>query len=432
MRAPRAYGGVLARSPSRGAPFVRSVAAFRILHPAPRIAVIDDSFRPDRSDSGALARFTRDLTADARAGRLEIVRCRDEEIARTIDILLRQGKNNPALVGAAGVGKTAIAEGLAMRIAEGKVPIAMRDLRLLSLDSVALLAGTTYRGQYEERLRALVAETSAAGDALLFVDEMHNLIGQGSASGSAMDAANMLKPALARGEFRMLGATTDEEYERWILGDPALERRFQKIAVRELSPAETLEILRTRVPSLAKHHHVVVTDAAIRAAIELTDLWVPERRRPDKAIDALDEACAHTQATATYSAHLESLIARRRAWARRAPSERTAGARANGEAQFDRIARDGFAALERLGAELEAAFVRPAPVETFGGSSAPAPGPSSPAAPAGENAAPSGAERAALDIELERQLLDEGIVVRGHDVARVVGLMVGRTVEWEE
>jgi ATP-dependent Clp protease ATP-binding subunit ClpC len=393
--------------------------------------VIDDSFRPDRSDSGALARFTRDLTADARAGRLEIVRCRDEEIARTIDILLRQGKNNPALVGAAGVGKTAIAEGLAMRIAEGKVPVAMRDLRLLSLDSVALLAGTTYRGQYEERLRALVAETSAAGDALLFVDEMHNLIGQGSASGSAMDAANMLKPALARGEFRMLGATTDEEYERWILGDPALERRFQKIAVRELSPAETLEILRTRVPSLAKHHHVVVTDAAIRAAIELTDLWVPERRRPDKAIDALDEACAHTQATATYSPHLESLIARRRAWARRGQSERAAGARANGDVKFDRIARDGFAALERLGAELEAAFA-PAPVESFGGSSAPSPAPASATPAQQQSAAPSGAERAALDIELERQLLDEGIVVRGHDVARVVGLMVGRTVEWEE
>ncbi|MEO8560913.1 MAG: AAA family ATPase [bacterium] len=396
--------------------------------------MIDDSFRPDRSDSGALARFTRDLTADARAGRLEIVRCRDEEIARTIDILLRQGKNNPALVGAAGVGKTAIAEGLAMRIAQGTVPVAMRDLRLLSLDAVALLAGTTYRGQYEERLRALVAETSAAGDALLFVDEMHNLIGQGSASGSAMDAANMLKPALARGEFRMLGATTDEEYERWILGDPALERRFQKITVRELSPAETLEILRTRVPSLAKHHHVVVTDAAIRAAIELTDIWVPERRRPDKAIDALDEACAHTQATAAYSPHLESLIAKRRTWARRGQAERANGARANGDVPFDRIARDGFAALERLGAELEAAFAtRPAPVESYGAATSPsaaAPAPATP--PTAESTAPSGAERAALDMELERQLLDEGIVVRGHDVARVVGLMVGRTVEWEE
>ena len=395
--------------------------------PRTSASVIDDSFRTERSDSGALARFTRDLTVDARAGRLEMVRCRDEEIARTIDILLRQGKNNPALVGAAGVGKTAIAEGLAQRIAAGAVPIAMRNLRLLSLDSVALLAGTTYRGQYEERLRALVAETSAAGDVLLFVDEMHNLIGQGSASGSAMDAANMLKPALARGEFRMLGATTDEEYERWILGDPALERRFQKIAVRELSPAETLEILRTRVPSLARHHHVVVTDAAIRAAIELTDIWVPDRRRPDKAIDALDEACAHTQATAVYSPRLETLIAQRRAWGRRTTNG-AEGARGTGDAQFDRIARDGFAVLERLGAELEAAFA-PQPVESFGASRAEAaPAPASSAAPV----EPSGAERAALDIELERQLLDEGIVVRGHDVARVVGLMIGRRVEWEE
>jgi ATP-dependent Clp protease ATP-binding subunit ClpA len=380
-----------------------------------------DDLRPEGS---ALARFTRDLTADARAGRLETVRCRDEEIARTIDILLRQGKNNPALVGQAGVGKTAIAEGLALRIADGKVPIAMRDLRLLSLDAVGLLAGTTYRGQYEERLRALVAETSAAGDVLLFVDEMHNLIGQGSASGSAMDAANMLKPALARGEFRMLGATTDEEYERWILGDPALERRFQKIAVRELSPAETLEILRTRIPSLARHHNVVITDAAVRAAIELTDLWVPDRRRPDKAIDALDEACAHTQATAALSPAAEELIARRRAWDRQRAKAAADAARPAQAQQIDRMARDGMAVLERLGAELEAAFVRPQPV---GGP------PSTPAAPAPAVAATAGrADRAALDIEIERQLQEEGIVVRGHDVARVVGLMTGRRVEWEE
>jgi len=225
----------------------------------------------------------------------------------------------------------------------------------------------------------------------------------------------------------MLGATTDEEYERWILGDPALERRFQKIAVRELSPAETLEILRTRIPSLAAHHHVVVTDAAIRAAIELTDIWVPDRRRPDKAIDALDEACAHTQATAAYSPRLEQLIAKRRAWGRRTTSE--GAPRGTGDPQFDRIARDGFAVLERLGAQIEAAFAQPQPVETFAEARPqPAPTPAAEALPA----EPTGAERAALDIELERQLLDEGIVVRGHDVARVVGLMIGRRVEWEE
>ena len=325
------------------------------------------------------------------------------------------------LPGPAGVGKTAIAEGLALRIAEGRVPIVLRDLRLLSLDAVGLLAGTTYRGQYEERLRALVAETSAAGDVLLFVDEMHNLIGQGSASGSAMDAANMLKPALARGEFRLLGATTDEEYERWISGDPALERRFQKIAVRELSPAETLEILRTRVPSLARHHNVVITDAAVRASIELTDLWVPDRRRPDKAIDALDEACAHTQATAVYSPPAERLISRRRSWIREAQRRTAAlGTPTDGE-PMNRMARDGMAALERFGAELEAAFVRSAPQ-----AAASAPTATEPAR------AHAGAERAELDVSLERQLLDDGIVVRGHDVARVVGLMTGRRVEWEE
>jgi ATP-dependent Clp protease ATP-binding subunit ClpA len=372
-------------------------------------------------ETPALDRFTRDLTADARAGRLEAVRCRDDEIARTIDILLRQGKNNPALVGPAGVGKTAIAEGLALRIAEGTVPIAVRDLRLLSLDAVGLVAGTTYRGQYEERLRAVVAETTAAGDVLLFVDEMHNLIGQGSASGSPMDAANMLKPALARGDFRLLGATTDEEYDRWILGDPALERRFQKIAVRELSPAETLEILRTRVPSLARHHNVVIADPAVRAAIELTDIWIPDRRRPDKAIDALDEACAHLQATAQYSTRAEELITRRRNITRQV---RAAATPARGTADFDRIARDGFAVIERFGAEIEAAFARP---QVPAGSTPPPP---PPAANAG--AATDAVARAALDVELERQLLDDGIVVRGHDVARVVGLMIGEKVEWEE
>ena len=381
---------------------------------------------PSPQETPALDRFTRNLTADARAGRLEIVRCRDEEIARTVDILLRQGKNNPALVGPAGVGKTAIAEGLAIRIAEGAVPLAVRDLRLLSLDAVGLLAGTTYRGQYEERLRAIVAETSAAGDVLLFVDEMHNLIGQGSASGSPMDAANMLKPALARGEFRLLGATTDEEYERWILGDPALERRFQKIAVRELSPAETLEILRTRVPSLARHHNVVIADAAVRAAIELTDLWVPDRRRPDKAIDALDEACAHLQATAQYSPRAEALITRRRSAARQARPARASRAAPD----LDRIARDGFAVIERFGAEIEAAFAAQTGARTAPGAPAsgePAPTPPAPASPVSD-----AASGAALDVELERQLLDDGIVVRGHDVARVVGLMIGRRVEWEE
>src|SRR5216110_998792 len=203
-----------------------------------------DNAQPKSGDEPA--RFTRDLTAEARAGRLEPVRCRAEEIARLIDILLRHGKNNPVLVGAAGVGKTAVVEGFAERIAAGDVPVVLRDVRVLSLDHVSLLAGTTYRGQYEEKIRQIVQETTASPDVILFIDELHNLIGQGTAVGAAMDAANMLKPSLVRGDFRVIGATTDEEYDRWVGGDPALERRFQKVIVRELGVPETIDIIRAR------------------------------------------------------------------------------------------------------------------------------------------------------------------------------------------
>src|SRR3954471_19069202 len=231
---------------------------------------------------GALERFTRDLTADATAGRLEPVRCRDAEVDRVIDILLRHGKNNPTLVGPAGVGKTAIAEGLAQRIAEGRVPLVLRNVRLLSLDHVGLLAGTTYRGQYEQRITALVSETTAARNVILFIDELHNLIGQGTAMGAAMDAANMLKPSLVRGDFRVIGATTDEEYDRWVGGDPALERRFQKVNVRELGVQDTIDIIRARKERLERHHNVVIMEEAIAASVELTDKFVTDRRRPDK------------------------------------------------------------------------------------------------------------------------------------------------------
>src|ERR1043166_7051862 len=259
--------------------------------------MIGDLLR-NESAGGALARFTRDLTADARAGRLEPVRCRENEVSRLIDILLRHGKNNPALVGPAGVGKTAVAEGLAQRIAADNVPLVLRKVRLLSPDHVALRAGTTYRGQYEERIRAIVAETTAAADVILFVDELHNLIGQGTAIGVSMDAANMLKPALVRGDFRVIGATTSDEYSKWVEGDPALERRFQKVVVRELGEAETLEILMARKERLERHHNVLISDEALRAAVKLTDVYVKDRMRPDKAIDAIDEACAHLQAVA--------------------------------------------------------------------------------------------------------------------------------------
>src|SRR5215211_5223803 len=272
--------------------------------------MIGDLLRTEGS-GGALNRFTRDLTTDARAGRLEPVRCRDQEVSRVIDILLRHGKNNPTLVGPAGVGKTAIAEGLAQRIAMERVPLVLRPVRLLSLDHVSLLAGTTYRGQYEERIRVIVAETTAASDVILFIDELHNLIGQGTAMGTAMDAANMLKPALVRGDFRVIGATTSDEYERWVEGDPALERRFQKVVVRELGELEALEILHARKERLERHHNVLISDEALRAAVKLTDLYVTDRMRPDKAIDALDEACAHMQAVTEYSPASAELIKQR-------------------------------------------------------------------------------------------------------------------------
>jgi ATP-dependent Clp protease ATP-binding subunit ClpA len=401
-------------------------------------------------EDNALARFTRDLTHEARLGRLEPVRSRDDEIARVVDILLRHGKNNPALVGPAGVGKTAIVEGLAQRVAAGGVPLALRDVRVLALDHVSLLAGTTYRGQYEERIRVLVAETTAAPDVVLFVDELHNLIGQGTAIGAAMDAANMLKPALVRGDFRVIGATTDEEYARWVLGDPALERRFQKVAVRELGSDETLDILRARKERLERHHNVLIADEAVVAAVQLTDAFVTDRRRPDKALDALDEACAHTQAIAVYSARAEALIAQRRNMlkdadegramrekgparqARPASADETPEATRADEAEIDdpleRFAQNSVSALERFGAELEALFA--------GTPSAPKTREQSPPATTRDKAPSSVVIRpsslAFLDSEVSRQLMEEGIVVRAHDVARVVGLMVGQQIKWDE
>src|SRR5688572_6827503 len=392
-----------------------------------------------RSSDATLERFARDLTADARAGRLEPVRCRDDEIARVIDILLRHGKNNPALVGPAGVGKTAIAEGLAQRLLAGEVPLSLRGTRILAVDHVSLLAGTTYRGDYEERIRRLVSETSASPDVILFIDELHNLIGQGTALGVAMDAGNMLKPALVRGDFRVIGATTNDEYERWVCGDPALERRFQRVLVRELSAGETLDILKARQERLERHHNVVITDTAVRAAVELTDRYQTDRMRPDRAIDALDEACAHTHAVAAYSEHVQALIRRRRALAS-GKAERRGGERQQPRPEpveepldhdtleddpIERMARDGFAALERFGAEIEAIFVpangaREAATAPANGATA------SPAAETQPSASrPSGSEPASLssvEAELHRVLAEEGIVVRGHDVARVVKL----------
>ena len=379
--------------------------------------------------SGALARFTRDLTADAREGRLEPVRCRDLEIARLIDILLRHGKNNPALVGAAGVGKTAIAEGLAQRLVRGDVPLSLRTSRILAVDHVALLAGTTYRGQYEERIRALVEETRAQPDFILFIDELHNLIGQGTALGVAMDAANMLKPALVRGDFRVIGATTDDEYDRWICNDPALERRFQRVMVKELSSEETLEILRARRERLERHHNALISDEAMRAAVSLTDQHQTDRRRPDRAIDALDEACAHTHAVARYSPRTERLIVRRRELLR-GEERRQHEEAVQQEDEVDQWARDGFAALQRFGSQLEAMFVGEPTVRN--GEAAPAePAPDREVTPA-VSVTPDDLPITldAVEAALTESLRDEGMIVRGVDVARVVAVSTGREVAW--
>src|SRR5580765_252032 len=382
-------------------------------------------------DSGdVLERVGIDLTAQARRGDLEPVRCRDAEIARVIDILLRQGKNNAALVGKAGVGKTAVVEGLAQRIAKGDVPPALKDARILGLDHVSMLAGTSFRGQYEERIRRLVQALQADRNLILFVDELHNLIGQGTAMGAAMDAANMLKPALVRGDFRVIGATTGEEYEKWVQGDPALERRFQKVAVRELGDLETLDILHARKERLERHHNVLISDEALRASVRLTDLHVRDRMRPDKAIDALDEACAHMQAYALYPARAEELIKQRvlllrsprqryappeAARAERSPEgERTReenGGQAPDEGEkrpelddpIERFARRGFTALEKFGAELEAVFVN-APERGTG---------SATQAQQETSSAPREARAttlAAVETELGEILMSEGIV----------------------
>ena len=386
----------------------------------------DDTSRPI---SGALARFARDLTTDARNGRLETVKAREGEISRVIDILLRHGKNNPALVGPAGVGKTAIAEGLAARLATGEVPLALRNAKLLAVDHVSLLAGTTYRGQYEERIRSLVDETRARPDVILFIDELHNLIGQGTAMGVAMDAANMLKPALVRGDFRVIGATTDEEYDRWVRADPALERRFQRVMVRELSSEETLDILRARQERLQRHHNVLISDESMRAAVDLTDIHQTDRRRPDRAIDVLDEACAHTHAIARYSPRAESLIRSRREFLR--GHSRAAYEASENPVTMENSIDSGMAALEQFGAELEAIFIgppmpKPAAPKTESKS---APPPPRPEQPLGETPPPP-ATLGTVEAELTDVLMQEGIVVRGIDVARVVAVATGREVTW--
>src|SRR5271163_130080 len=262
-------------------------------------SAIEDLRKGRKADSAsaeegydALKRYSRDLTEAAREGKLDPVIGRDEEIRRTIQVLSRRTKNNPVLIGEPGVGKTAIVEGLALRIVNGDVPESLHDKKLLAIDLGALIAGAKYRGEFEERLKAVLQEvTSAAGAYILFIDEMHTLIGAGKADG-AMDASNLLKPALARGELHCIGATTLDEYKKYIEKDAALARRFQPVYVDEPTVEDTISILRGLKEKYEAHHKVKVTDAALVAAATLSNRYITNRFLPDKAIDLVDEAAA--------------------------------------------------------------------------------------------------------------------------------------------
>ena len=252
-----------------------------------------DSSKSDNK-TPALENFGRDLTQLAHEGKLDPIVGRDKELERIAQILSRRKKNNPVLIGEPGVGKSAIAEGLALRIIEGKVPRTLYDKRVISLDLASLVAGTKYRGQFEERMKAVLNELEKNPDIILFIDEIHTIVGAGSASGS-LDASNMFKPALARGEIQCIGTTTLDEYRQYIEKDGALERRFQKVLVEATTPEETLTILRNIKSKYEDHHLVQYTDEALKACISLTERYVSDRVLPDKAIDALDEAGARVR-----------------------------------------------------------------------------------------------------------------------------------------
>ncbi|HIC97744.1 MAG TPA: ATP-dependent Clp protease ATP-binding subunit, partial [Aquificaceae bacterium] len=242
-------------------------------------------------EKSPLERFGTNLTALAKEGKLDPVIGREKEVNQVIEVLLRRTKNNPVLVGDPGVGKTAIVEGLAQKIVNREVPPELREKEIWAVDMATLLAGSKYRGEFEERMKSLLEEVKDKGNAVLFIDEIHTLVGAGKAEG-AVDAGNIMKPALARGEIRVIGATTVDEYRKHIEKDPALERRFQPIYVDEPSPEETVEILKGLRHKLEKHHRVKISDEAIEAAVNLTKRYVTSRKLPDKAIDALDQASA--------------------------------------------------------------------------------------------------------------------------------------------
>src|ERR671929_586033 len=282
--------------------YVSSEHLFLALQPAPREEILAwirkvrggqrvTSQDPEGSYQ-ALEKFGRDLTEAAEQGKLDPVIGRDEEIRRVIQVLSRRTKNNPVLIGEPGTGKTAIAEGLAQRIVAGDVPESLKGKRVWSLDIGGLLAGSKYRGEFEERLKAVLEEiANAAGEIIVFIDELHTIVGAGAAEG-AVDAANMLKPMLARGELRCVGATTLDEYRKHIEKDAALERRFQPVFVGEPSVSDTTAILRGLKERYEAHHGVRIRDAALVAAAVLSDRYISDRQLPDKAIDLVDEAAS--------------------------------------------------------------------------------------------------------------------------------------------
>ena len=243
---------------------------------------------------GIIEQYGTDLTLEAKEGRLDPVIGRNEEIGRMMQILSRRTKNNPCLVGEPGVGKTAIVEGLAIRIAAGMVPEEMKEKRILVLDLPAMIAGSKYRGEFEERMKRMIREVRSSGNVILFLDELHTIIGAGGAEG-AIDAANILKPALARGEIQLIGATTQTEYRKYIEKDAALERRFQPVTVEEPSEEESITILRGLQKKYEAHHKVQITDAAIEAAVHLSCRYINDRFLPDKALDVLDESCSRVK-----------------------------------------------------------------------------------------------------------------------------------------
>ena len=245
----------------------------------------------DPGADGVLTQYSTDLTAEAADGKLDPVIGREEEIERLMQILSRRTKNNPCLIGEPGVGKTAVIEGLAERIAEGIVPDGMKQKRIMTLDLSALIAGSKYRGEFEERMKRLLREVKYAGNVILFLDEVHTIIGAGGAEG-AMDASNILKPSLARGDLQLIGATTIAEYRKYIEKDAALERRFQPVMVEEPSQEECMKILKGIVSKYETHHHVSVTEEALQAAVQLSARYINDRNLPDKAIDIIDEACS--------------------------------------------------------------------------------------------------------------------------------------------